>query len=316
MPDDEMCKGRVILYDLEAQISEKEQNMYKMEELVSKELKGPVTAVAPLEGYLMASMGPKLYVFYFDWNVRQLIQCSFFDTQFFIVSLTTVKNYVLYGDAFKSVHLLRWREHGRRLTELGKDQEPLQVVRSDYLVHDSQLFILVNDHYKNMQLFAFSGNQQLFERVADYHVNVHVRDMVRMRSRRSRSQHLVLTAGLDGSIAMWTTVDDAMHRRLASLQQKMYTQIAHRAGLHPKAYRLFYTGATGMDQGLVGSNAAGANTVIVHKSCKKKVIDGQLLWRYIHLDSGMQRDLARQIGSQADKIIDNLQEIQEHCFYF
>ncbi len=74
----------------------------------TKEQKGPISAVAQLEGYLMVATGPKIILYNF-FNGKDLTAAAFFDAQIFIVSLNTVKNWIIVGDAYKSVYFLRWK---------------------------------------------------------------------------------------------------------------------------------------------------------------------------------------------------------------
>lgn len=56
----------------------------------------------------MLAIGPKIIVYQF-FDGQRLIGTAFFDAQLFIVSLNSVKNWVIVGDVLKSVYFLRWK---------------------------------------------------------------------------------------------------------------------------------------------------------------------------------------------------------------
>ncbi|KAL0476299.1 cleavage and polyadenylation specificity factor subunit 1 [Acrasis kona] len=337
--EDESCRGRIIVFDLEPQElqsgANSDETLYRLNPLCIKELKGPVSSVVALEGYLIVSVGPKLYVYFFDWKNKQLAPASFYDAQFFVTSMNTIKNYIVYGDMFKGLHFMRWREKGHRLTLLAKDYRHLsaggsltETYSTEYLVDDQVLGLLCADADKNLQLFGYApksaesiGGKRLLP-MADFHIASHVNSMIRMKMRmldehqnavvnvtstRGRQDKLTLTtdankqfllfATLDGGIGYICLIDEPTHRRMSMLQTKMYTQLQHAAGLHPKSYRLYRS----------------KNDHHVHK---KNVIDGQLLWRFAHFSVRTQMDLAKQIGTTSEQLLQNMQELNQLTFFF
>lgn len=337
--EDESCKGRVIIFDLEPQelsmSATNDETLYKLNPLCSKDLKGPVSAVAQLEGYLIVSVGPKLYVYFFDWKNKQLVPASFFDAQFYVISMNTIKNYIIYGDMLKGVHFMRWREKGHRLTLLGKDYRHLtaggsvtELYCTEYLVEGDNLGLVSVDAEKNMQIFGYApksaesiGGKRLLP-MADFHLGAHINALVRMKMRMlDVNQNAVVSVGrgtrgqdrltlrtnpnkqfllfgtLDGAIGYIACIDEPTHRRMSMLQTKMYTQLQHPGGLHPKAFRLFKAKSD-------------------HHIHKKNVVDGQLLWRYANLSTVTQKDLARQIGTTSEQLLQNIIELNQLTFFF
>ena len=41
--------------------------------------------------------------------MKDLIGVAFYDTSVYITSVNVLKHYILYGDVYKSIGLLRWR---------------------------------------------------------------------------------------------------------------------------------------------------------------------------------------------------------------
>jgi cleavage and polyadenylation specificity factor subunit 1 len=313
--EDQMSKGRIILFDLESRLSSGNSNLYDLREVAAKDVKGSVSCLDQLEGYLAVSMGPKLYVYYFDWKSKQLFPASFYDAQFYVASMNAIKGYLLYGDIYKSVHLLRWRERGHRLSLLAEDYNYLHVWRTEYMVYQKSLGLVVADKDKNVQIFAYTpqrGGKKLVP-CADFHVGAFINTMLRLKSRISpeeerssstreriamRDRQFILFGTVDGAIGYFAPIAEDMYRRLYALQTKMYTHIEHTAGLHPKAFRLF------------------KQPIRAEHNYKKNIVDGQLLWKFIHLDTRTQKTLAEESGTSVQQILRNMKYLHQSTFYF
>lgn len=106
--EDAACKGRILVFEvlrehpprleilsLEEQEQQEDRIFFRLAQ--TKEQKGPISAVCALEGYLMVATGPKIIVYNFI-NGKDLVGAAFFDAQIFIVSLNTVKNWIVVSD--------------------------------------------------------------------------------------------------------------------------------------------------------------------------------------------------------------------------
>ena len=61
----------------------------------SADCAAPVTAVAPLEGNVMASIGTRIFVYSLNDAKQELVPCAFKDCKIYTVSIRTIKNFVL-----------------------------------------------------------------------------------------------------------------------------------------------------------------------------------------------------------------------------
>jgi hypothetical protein len=86
------------------------------------------------------------------WTGERLEGCAFFDAPLHVISMATVKNFVLLGDVQKSVYFLHFREEkdgmgagGKHLTQLAKDFDDLQVSDSDHadVTHQQELCMVM-----------------------------------------------------------------------------------------------------------------------------------------------------------------------------
>ncbi|EFA79463.1 CPSF domain-containing protein [Heterostelium album PN500] len=136
--EDTVCKGRILVFEI---ISHREvqddtgEEKKRLNLLYEKDQKGPVTALAGLNGLLLMSIGPKLIVN--NFSSGSLVGIAFYDTQIFIVSLSTVKNYILVGDMYKSVSFFKLKDQ-KQLILLGKDYEEMNTFSNQvhFLVHN------------------------------------------------------------------------------------------------------------------------------------------------------------------------------------
>lgn len=191
--------------------------------------------------------------------------------------------------------------------------------------------------------FSTIKGQQLTS-IGDFHVGCFITRFLRFRplavgpAHQLQSRRAVFFASREGSVGYVAPVTENVFRRLQALQNKLVTAVAHPAGLNPKAYRYVFafrccfvgwffvcrqwkgfgvTHEPDLTQhwGLVGCRTF-ASEHRLHHDLQRNVLDGDLLWRYLSLDRTHQKDLARQIGSTPDTIIDNLLENDLQCCYF
>ncbi|KAF4031401.1 CPSF A subunit region [Phytophthora infestans] len=116
---------------------------------------GAISMVSQLGPYVLAAVGSKLIVY--EFKSEQLIGCAFYDAQMYIVTLSVVKDFVMYGDVYKSVHFLRWRGRCRgELVLLAKDYEPLAVSATEFSVFEKKLALLAVDMDENLHVMQFA----------------------------------------------------------------------------------------------------------------------------------------------------------------
>ena len=75
--------------------------------------------------------------------------------QFFISSVSVMKNYILIADVCNSVQFLVWREEDLTLTLVSKDMDSQTVLSTAFISDGSSLGIVVGDDEGNIQLMKF-----------------------------------------------------------------------------------------------------------------------------------------------------------------
>lgn len=305
--EDITSRGRILLFDLIEVVPEpgKPWTKYKLKEIYAKEQKGPVSAVTSTKGLLVASVGQKVYL----WQLKdqELTGVAFIDTNIFIHQMVSIKSLILIADVYKSVSVLRYQEEFRTLSIVSRDYNPLMVYQIEYLIDNANVAFLASDSESNLSIFMYQpesreshGGQKLLRR-ADYHLGQKVNAMFRVACNFKQqfdkkilaydNKHLTFFSTLDGGFGFILPLPEKTYRRLFMLQNVLLTHSAHLAGLNPKSYRTI-------------------------KQCRKIVsnpsrgiLDGELIWQYLHLNQNEKTEIAKKIGTKVEEIYQDMLEI-------
>ncbi|KAG3146504.1 hypothetical protein PI124_g10107 [Phytophthora idaei] len=324
--EDESGRGRLLLYELDyAQYVNEEGGATsgKLPKLrlvfIKEHRQGAISTVAQLGPYVLAAVGSKLIVY--EFKSEQLIGCAFYDAQMFIVTLNVVKDFVMYGDVYKSVHFLRWREMQRQLVLLAKDYEPLAVSATEFSVFEKKLALLAVDMDENLHVMQFApqdiesrGGQRLL-RVSDFHLGMQVSSMFRKRvdapgsvvpatngrNAAPQSYYVNVMGTSEGGVGALVPVGERVFRRLFTLQNVMVNTLPQNCALNPREFRMLKTNA---------QRRCGRPDAWSKKKWKKSFLDAFVLFRFLQLDYVAQKELARCIGTTPEVVIHNLLEVQ------
>ncbi|XP_023755577.1 cleavage and polyadenylation specificity factor subunit 1 [Lactuca sativa] len=299
--EDVAARGRVLLFSVE---SSTEVSQPAVTEVYSKEMKGAISALASIQGYLLVASGPKVILH--KWTGTELSGVAFFDAPpLYVVSLNIVKNFILLGDIHKSIYFLSWKEQGSQLSLLAKDFGSLDCLATEFLIDGSTLSLMVSDDQKNVQIFYYAPKvseswkgQKLLSR-AEFHVGAHVTKFLRLQmlptsnsSPSDKTNRFALVFGtLDGSIGCIAPLDELTFRRLQSLQKKLVDAVPHVAGLNPRSFRHFHSNGK------------------AHRPGPDTIVDAELLCHYDMLPFEHQLEIANQIGTTRSQIISNLNDL-------
>ncbi|KAF9194083.1 Cleavage and polyadenylation specificity factor subunit 1 [Haplosporangium sp. Z 11] len=308
--EDSTMRGTIYIFDIIDVVPEPDnpQTNHKLKLLHSEEVKGAVTAMAALNGYLLTCVGTKVVVRSFEDN-ETLTGIAFIDVQIYVTSVKVVKNTIMLADAYKSVWFVGFQDEPTKLVMLGKDYNPMEAMNVSYLIENQTLHIVVADSEKNIRLLqyapfhvqSFSG-QKLICR-GDYHVGSQVQTTVSvpkivLSGSDEGISHLTLCGTLDGGLSMITPIPEKTSKRLALLSSQIVNGVQHPAGLNPRAFRL-----------LQSKDRLNSNPT-------KGILDGDLLFEFINLPANRQMEMTKQIGTGVDRVMDDLAGIAVAADHF
>lgn len=117
---------------------------------------GPATIVRQVGECILSTVGPVVYMYRLSSASLELDQIAFFYAQFFIASVSIVRNYIYLADALSSVQLLVWRELDSSLTLAASDFEPFACVASACLQDGNKLSLVVADDDANAKVLHYN----------------------------------------------------------------------------------------------------------------------------------------------------------------
>ncbi|KAF8970332.1 CPSF A subunit region-domain-containing protein [Flammula alnicola] len=273
--EDLAAKGATYIFEIVEVVADPAvlpKRWYKLRLRCRDDAKGPVTAVCGFSGYLVSSMGQKVFVRAFDSDER-LVGVAFLDVGVYVTSLRTLKNLLLIGDAVKSVMFVAFQEDPYKLVLLAKDTKHVCVTSADFFFSNGELSIVTGDEEGILRVYEYNP-QDLDSNDGRYlllRTEFHGQSEYRTSNTIARSP--------DGSLTSLTTVEEHAYKRLQLLQGQLTRNIQHTAGLNPKAFRI-------------------VRNDFVSKPLSKGILDGNLLAHYEALPITRQNEMTRQIGTE------------------
>ncbi|KAI0313592.1 CPSF A subunit region-domain-containing protein [Amylostereum chailletii] len=298
--EDLAVKGATYIFEIVEVVPDPASGLsrsFKLRLRCRDEAKGPVTAVCGIDGYLVSSMGQKIFIRAFDLDER-LVGVAFLDIGVYVTSIRALKNLLILGDAVKSVWFVAFQEDPYKLVVLAKDPRKVCVTAADFFFVDQSLSILTCDEEGIVRLYEYdphdpeSKNGQALLCRTEFHAQMEYRTSTTV-ARRAKApdmsipQAKLICGSPDGSLTAFIPVDDATHKRLHLLQGQLTRNVQHTAGLNPRAFRTVRNDTVG-------------------KSLTRGVLDGMLLDAFGDLSVAKQAELTRQIGTERAVVVRDL----------
>lgn len=268
--EDATSRGRLLMFEISRQEVFSEASgrytAFQLQLIAEKELPGPVTAVAPMEGYVVAGVGPQLGVYKLVQD--EIVHLSFAFGQLFCTSIASVKQYVVSADMYKSVSFHFFRNRNTSVNFLGKDYSHNMSYATEYLIDGAELGLVMSDGEGNIQLLDYAharvpesrgGKRLLLNGGTNYGSRINKFQRVRIDGKRPSlvgeetttnpkkqeealaGPHATLFVTLDGGIGAVVPIGESHFKCIEKLGEVMIgaQEVARHAGLDPKDARAF-----------------------------------------------------------------------------
>lgn len=258
--EDATSRGRLLMFEISRQevYSEAsgEYTAFQLQLIAEKELPGPVSAVAPLEGYVVAGVGPQLGVY--KLVVDEIVYLSFAFGQLFCTSLASVKQYVVSADMYKSISFYFFRDRNTSVNFLAKDYSHALSYACEFLIDGSQLSMVMSDEEGNVELFNYAhakvpesrgGKRLLLNGAINYGSRINRFQRVKFEEAgsvnnagaRHAGRHATLFCTSDGGFGAIVPVNEVQHSQLQRLSKVMVDarDVVRHAGIDPVDARAF-----------------------------------------------------------------------------
>ncbi|KAI8378871.1 CPSF A subunit region-domain-containing protein [Choanephora cucurbitarum] len=311
--EDTTMRGSIRIYDIIEVVPEPNnpQTNHKFKHIHTEDVKGAVTAMCNVSGHLASCIGSKVIVWSLE-DDESLVGVAFIDVQIYVTSMSSIKNFILLGDAQKSVWFLGFQLEPAKLSLLGKDYQSFEVGCVDFIIDDKSLYLVVGDTNENLDLYQYApfnlqsfGGQKLMRR-GDFHVGSQVQTMVRLpqiektdRGFEYSRRHFCLCGTFNGSISVISPISEKTFKRLSTLYGQLVNNVQHVAGLNPRAYRLI----KGPKQRMSSNRT-------------KAILDGDLIFEFAGLSIERQKEITKQIGTTVSRIMEDLVDTESSIDHF
>ncbi|CAE8583292.1 unnamed protein product, partial [Polarella glacialis] len=236
--EDLTCRGRLLLF------STKDKEPGILPPVYQRSLKWPVTVVGQYGSYFLHSEGFKLYVE--KWENSSFNKLAFFDGGMCMTAMSSIKNFLLFGDLRKGLDFVQWKEEAstgtRTLRKLSSSPPtPMTVLACDFIVCQKSLGLVALDHTGTAHLFQYSPHSdgregdQLLRSCATFAMGSPCRSVLRLQT--EPGVQCLFMASASGELLCIRPIDDQAYRTITTLLGMLFTRLPFRCGLNPRAFR-------------------------------------------------------------------------------
>jgi len=155
--EDSGTKGTIYVFEITHVVPQKDrpETNRRLEIAWSEEVRGAVTVINEIRGYLLHSQGQKVMIRAYGENDEQFLPVAFFDLSMVATVAQCVRDFVLFGDIMHSICFIGFQEEPYRMTLLGRDYEKMEITCGDFILQEGSLFFAVADEKENLHIFQY-----------------------------------------------------------------------------------------------------------------------------------------------------------------
>lgn len=317
--EDSSSRGRLLVFEVSRQEVYTEAGgvytAFQLQLIAEKELVSPVTAVAPMEGYVIASVGPLVSVYKLVGD--EIVHLSFAFGQLYCTSIASLKQYVVTADMAKSVSFMYFRERNKSVNFLGQDYEMVQSYATEFLIENDNVSIILTDGDGHIRLLNYvhasvpksRGGKRLLLNGA-IQIGSRINKMVRVREpdpvetiangteRSVAGNQGLVFATLDGGIGAIIAVTKEEFENVGTLEKAILGR---------------------MDDGSVGERCGGISMVEISEfepyersteMLDQRLVDSRVLYDALSMPVVELRTTARESSLGIKKLVETLSRME------
>ncbi|KAF3920892.1 hypothetical protein ABW21_db0207301 [Orbilia brochopaga] len=313
------ARGAVYVFDVIDVVPEigKPETGKKFKLIAREEVKGVVSTLAGLDGYLVITHGQKCMIRGLKED-GSLLPVAFMDMNMHTTISKTLDKMAMFGDVLKGITFVGFSEEPYKMILFGKDPRQLSSTAGDFLPAGNACFFVVADAQGNIHVLQYDpenpksihGTRLLPK--GEIYCGHEIRAICLVPKNKSafvepsgedvdndadETEYLCMFCTMTGMFGTISSIPESMYRRLNVIQGQITNAGEHAAGLNPRAYRA----------------AKFRNT---SAEPMRAILDGNLLGRWLMLGAGRRKELAGRAGTSEDMLREDLWFLQDATAFF
>ncbi|KAK9366062.1 CPSF A subunit region-domain-containing protein [Lipomyces kononenkoae] len=316
--EDLPAKGYVYIFEIIEVVPEpgRPENNHKLKLIVKEDVRGVVSTLCDVNGYLLSAQGQKVMVRALRED-NSFLPVAFMDMNLYVSEAKSIKNMILMGDATKSIWFVGFTEDPYKMQLFGKDLQRIEVVAAEFIVDGAVLHFVVADAERKIHILQYdpedprSLSGQRLIRKSEFFTGHHIESFVMVpksqlpdavmpdaetgvepngiaSSVARKDEYMAIGCTRSGSIVAVLPVSESKYRRLVSVQQQLADKVDHIAGLNPRMHRTL------------------SATPDLNNVATRAVLDGNLILGLESLSLERQMDIFERAGKGSEA------EIRQH----
>lgn len=160
--EDHSARGGIYVFEVIEVVPEpgRPETNRKLKLVTREEVKGTVSAICGVNGFLLAAQGQKIMVRGLKED-QSLLPVAFMDMNCYVTVAKNLGGLVLFGDFMKSVWFTGFSEEPYKMTLFGKDTQDMEVMAAEFLPDGKQLYFVVADARGGVRVLQYDPERKI-----------------------------------------------------------------------------------------------------------------------------------------------------------